>query len=73
MVLPIVILIVIPVFLGITYVSPFDLPEESDEPLIPESSGADMLYFLLMGIWIIFLLRIIMLMKRGTFKITQRY
>lgn len=73
MVLPIVVLIVIPVFLGLTYVSPFDLPDEFDEPSVPESSGADILYFLLMGIWIVFLLRIIILMKRGTYKITQRY
>ncbi|AFS81255.1 hypothetical protein NKOR_06920 [Candidatus Nitrosopumilus koreensis AR1] len=73
MVLPIVILIAIPVFLGITYVPTFDLPEEPNEPPIPESSGIDILYFLLMGIWIVFLLRIIILMKRGTYKITQRY
>lgn len=73
MVLPIVVLIVIPVFLGLTYVAPFDLPGEFDEPSVPESSGAGILYFLFMGIWIIFLLRIIILMKRGTYKITQRY
>ncbi|WP_237087728.1 hypothetical protein [Nitrosopumilus piranensis] len=59
--------------MGLTYVAPFDPPEEFDEPPIPENSGAGILYFLLMGIWIIFLLRIVILMKRGTYKITQRY
>ena len=73
MVLPIVILVVIPIFLGISYVAPFELPSETEEPVIPENSGATVLYVLLMGIWVIFLLRIIILMKKGSYKITQRY
>ncbi|QDI89395.1 hypothetical protein Nisw_07600 [Candidatus Nitrosopumilus sp. SW] len=73
MVLPIVVLIVIPIFLGITYVAPFDQPGEIQEPPIPENSGAMILYVLLMGIWVVFLLRIVILMKRGSYKITQKY
>ena len=56
MVLPIVILVVIPIFLGISYVAPFEPPTEIEEPAIPENSGASVLYVLLMGIWVIFLL-----------------
>ncbi len=73
MVLPIVILVVIPIFLGISYVAPFELPSETEEHIVPENSGATVLYVLLMGIWVIFLLRIIILMKKGSYKITQRY
>ncbi|KFM20337.1 hypothetical protein AAA799P11_00084 [Marine Group I thaumarchaeote SCGC AAA799-P11] len=73
MVLPIIILVVIPIFLGVSYVAPFDPPSEFEEPQIPESSGATVLYVLLMGIWVVFLLRIIILMRRGSYKITQRY
>ena len=76
MVLPLVILITIPIFLGISYVAPFDPPAEIEEPEIPENNentGASVLYILLMGIWVIFLLRIIILMKKGSYKITQRY
>ncbi|RMW37876.1 MAG: hypothetical protein EA447_04780 [Nitrosopumilus sp.] len=73
MVLPIVVLVVIPIFLGISYVAPFDPPAEIEEPPIPENSGASFFYVLLMGIWVLFLLRILILMKKGSFKITQRY
>ena len=73
MVVPIVVLVAIPIFLGISYVAPFDPPSEVEEPVIPENSGATVLYVLLMGIWVIFLLRIIILMKKGSYKITQRY
>ncbi|MCE2505978.1 MAG: hypothetical protein J4F36_05840 [Nitrosopumilaceae archaeon] len=73
MVLPIIILVVIPIFLGISYVAPFEPPSEIEEPPIPENSGATILYVLLIGIWVVFLLRIIILMKRGSYKITQRY
>ena len=73
MVVPIVVLVAIPIFLGISYVAPFDPPSEVEEPVIPENSGATVLYVLLMGIWVIFLLRIVILMKKGSYKITQRY
>ena len=50
MVLPLIILVVIPIFLGISYVAPFEPPSEIEEPPIPENSGATILYVLLIGI-----------------------
>ena len=73
MVAPIIILVVVPVFLGIVSVSPFDQPEEFNEEIISEEPDLSILYFMLMGIWIIFLMRILLHIKKGTFKITQRY
>lgn len=71
MVIPITILVAIPIFLGIVYVPPFDLPEEPDEKATPEESGVNILYFILMGIWMIILIRILLQLKRGTFKVTK--
>ncbi len=80
MVLPIIVLIAIPVFLGIVYVSPVEQPVElqdevisEPDEIISEDSDGNILYFLLMGIWMIFLMRILLRIKRGTFRITQRY
>ena len=73
MVAPILILVAIPIFLGIVSVSPFDQPEEFNEERISEEPDLSILYFMLMGIWIIFLMRILLQIKKGTFKITQRY
>jgi hypothetical protein len=80
MVFPIIILIVVPVFLGIVYVTPFDLPEEMDVEEISESnveeiseSNASILYFILMGIWTVFLLRVLFRIRKGTFKISHKY
>ena len=81
MVFPIIILVAIPIFLGLVYVAPFDQPEELyDEPIseeydetLSEEPDGNILYFLLMGIWVFFLMRILLLMKRGRFRVTQRY
>lgn len=73
MVAPILILVAIPIFLGIVSVSPFDQPEEFNEEKISEEPDLSILYFMLMGIWIILLMRILLQIKKGTFKITQRY
>ena len=70
--IPIIILVSIPIFLGIVYVTPFEQPEEVQEEEITKSD-ANILYFFLMIIWIIFLLRILVQLKKKTFKITQRY
>ncbi len=83
MVIPIIILVTIPIFLGIVYVSPFDPPEEfndeiisepefNDEPSSEEPSG-NILYFFLIGIWAFILLRMLLQIKKGTFKATKRY
>ena len=73
MVIPIIILVAIPVFLGIVYVPPFDQPEELETEVISSEPNMSILYFMLIGIWIIFLLRILLQVKKGTFRITQRY
>jgi len=84
MVIPIIILVAIPIFLGIVFVPPFDQPEEfndeiilepefNDEIILVEEPGMNILYFLLLGIWTIILLRMLLQIKKGTFKVTKRY
>ena len=73
MVMPIIILVTIPIFLGIVFIPPFDLSEEINDEVISEEPDVNIFYFLLMGIWIILLMRILLQIKKGTFKITQRY
>jgi len=73
MVIPIIILVAIPIFLGIVFVPPFDLPEEINHEVIPEEPDANILYFILIGIWFIIVMRILLKIKKGTFKVTQRY
>ena len=79
MVLPIIILIGIPIFLGIVYMPPFELPEQIEPEVVEEPEvisrepDLSIVYFMMMVIWIIFLLRIMVQLKRGTFKVTQRY
>ncbi len=93
MVIPIIVLVAIPIFLGIVYAPPFDPPEElndemmldpefndktisepefNDEPSSEEPS-VNILYFFLIGIWTFILLRMLLQIKKGTFKITKRY
>ncbi len=84
MVIPIIILVAIPIFIGIVFVSPFDQPKEfndeiilepkfNDEVILVEEPGMNIPYFLLLGIWAIILLRIIVQIKKGTFKAAKRY
>ena len=72
--IPIIILVAIPIFLGIVYMPPFDMPEpEEVKPTVPKEPGMSILFFMMMVIWIIFLLRIMIKLKKGTFRVTQRY
>ncbi len=73
MVLPIIVLVSIPVFLGVVYVTPFEQPEEVQPEVIEEEPDATFLYMFLMGIWLIFLMRILLQLRKGTFRVTQRY
>ena len=73
MVIPLIILVAIPVFLGIVVVSPFDQPEEPKNEVIPEEPDENILYFFLMGIWLFFLIRILFQLKKGTFKAAKKY
>ena len=72
MVIPIIVLVGIPIFLGIAYIPPFDMPVEEKRD-IPEEPDISFLYFVLMGIWTLYLIKIIIQIKKGSFKITQRY
>ena len=73
MALPIIFLITIPIILGIAYVHPFDQVEKPPQEVISEEPDTNILYLILIGIWAFFLLRILIRVKRGTFKVTQRY
>lgn len=77
MVLPIIALVSIPVFLGIVYVAPFDQPQEMQPEVQPEVMEKEFdgtfLYIFLLGIWSLFLIRIILQLKKGAFRLTQRY
>ncbi len=83
MVVPIIVLVAIPIFLGIVYMPPFDMPVEpevaeipvAEIPVaeIPEEPDVNILYYILMGIWTLYLIKILLQVKRRTFKVTQRY
>jgi len=73
MVVSIIILVSIPIFLGIVYMPPFDIPTEPEAVEIPEEPDMSILYYILIGIWILYLIKIILQVKRRTFKVTQRY
>lgn len=68
------IVIAIPIILGIVTVTPFDEPRVVEEPVeIDEEPNFGILYFFLMIIWFIFLIRILFQVKRGTFSLQRRY
>ncbi len=73
MVVPIIVLVSIPIFLGIVYIPPYDLPVEDEPKEIPEKPDMSILYYILMGIWTLYLIKIILQVKKRTFKVTQRY
>jgi hypothetical protein len=73
MVIPIIILVAIPIFLGIVAVSPFDQLEEFNDEMILEEPDMNILYFLFIGIWTVILLRMLLQIKKGTFKATKWY
>jgi len=73
MAIPIIILVAIPIFLGIVAVSPFDQLEEFNDEMILEEPDMNILYFLFIGIWTVILLRMLLQIKKGTFKATKWY
>ncbi len=73
MVMPIILLIGIPILLGIVYVTPFDQSHETEQEVISEQPDFSTLYFILMGIWTLYLIKIILQIRKGTFKVKQRY
>ena len=52
---------------------PFDMPVEEEPKEISEEPDVSILYYILMGIWSLYLIKIILQVKKGTFKVTQRY
>ena len=73
MVIPIIILVAIPIFLGLVFISPFDESEEVKKEVISKEPDTNIVYFLLMGIFTLLLIRILFKIKKGTFKATQKY
>ena len=73
MVVPIIILVSIPIFLGIVYMPPYDLPVEEESREISEEPDVSILYYILMGVWTLYLIKILLQVKKRTFKVTQRY
>jgi hypothetical protein len=73
MAVPIIVLLGIPILLGIVYMPPYDLPVEEEPKEIPEEPDVSILYYILMGIWTLYLIKILLQVKKGTFKVTQRY
>jgi len=73
MVVPIIVLLGIPILLGIVYMPPFDLPEEIEQEEIEQEPDVSILFYILMGIWTLYLIKILLQIKRGSFKVTQRY
>ena len=71
MVFPLTMLIIIPVILAIVTYPIFEEPREEEpiETITPESdSRTQLLFFTLVVIWLLFLLRILYLVKKGNFK-----
>ena len=73
-----VIVVIIPIFVGMVYVPPFELPEEQPVIEIPDEPSAeipnlDILYFILMVIWLFFLIRILFQIKKGTFSLQRKF
>jgi hypothetical protein len=73
MVVPIIILVAIPIFLGIVYMPPFDQPVDEEPREILEEPDVSILYYILIGFWTLYLIKILLQVKKGTFKVTQRY
>ena len=73
MVMPIILLVGIPIFLGIVYMPPFDMPVEEEPEEILDEPDVSFLYYILMGFWTLYLIKILLQVKKGTFKVKQRY
>ncbi|NND86328.1 MAG: hypothetical protein HKM23_03145 [Nitrosopumilus sp.] len=72
MAFPIIIVVAVPIFLGLVYVSPVELSEEEPINTVQEPN-LDIFYFVLFAVWIAFLIRILIQVKRRQFRIAQKY
>ena len=78
MVFQLVIVVIIPIFFGIVLVPPFEAPEKTEEVNIPREPSIDIpnrdiLYFVLMLVWLFFLIRILFQIRKGTFTIQRKF
>ena len=79
MVFQLAVVIVIPIILGIVVVPPFDPPEDPPESItVPDEPSSDIperdfFYFFLMIIWLFFLIRILLQIRKGTFKLQRKF
>ena len=71
--IPIITVLIIPIFFGIVYVSPFEFQEEEQIEVIQEEPSLNIFYFMLFVIWIIFLTRILVQIKKRQFRFAQKY
>lgn len=71
MLVQIIILSSIPIFLGIVYVQPFDLPVEEESKIIPDEPSVSILYCVLIGVWILYLTKTLLQVKKVTFKVNS--
>ena len=71
--IPIITVLIIPIFFGIVYVSPFEFQEEEQIEIIQEEPNLNIFYFMLFVIWIIFLTRILVQIKKRQFRFAQKY
>lgn len=69
----------IPIIMGIVIAPTFDLPKESAKEIsIQDDTSWDIpdmnfIYFFMMLIWLFFLIRILIQIRKGTFKIQKRF
>ena len=47
MAIPIIVVVAVPIFFGLVYVSPFEPPEEEPAKVLPEEPNLNILYFML--------------------------
>lgn len=71
MLVQIIILSSIPIFLGIVYVQPFNLSVEEESKIIPDELSVSILYCVLIGVWILYLTKTLLQVKKVTFKVNS--
>lgn len=75
MVYQLAVLIIIPIILSIVTVTPYEKPAKEDEQVVSPESKANVrvVFFILSMIWLLFLMRILYQLKKGTFKIRTKF
>ena len=71
MLVQIIILSSIPIFLGIVCLQPFDLHVDDESKIIPDEPSVSILYYVLIGVWILYLTKTLLQVKKVTFKVNS--